>query len=202
MQIAKHKIILACTIILCLAAGFLVGYNVNKSDQEAVASVNGEKVTKQQLYDEMVKSNGAQTLDTLISRKLIQLEAAKQNIVVSDDEIQAELQNYYDYYGGEESFNETLASSGFTLDEIKAEIADELKVRKILEPQITITDDEMKSYFEENKSQFSQDGQEATYEASKDKVREALLEQKLQSEYGTWIQSLYDQYTVNNYLAG
>lgn len=203
MQREKSNIIIiASAIILCLVIGFLVGNRIYKSDQEAVASVNGVKITKEQLYNEMLKSNGEQTLDILISDQLIQIETAKQNIVVTDEEVQAELQNYYDYYGGEEAFNEALAGSGYTLDEVKKQIENELSVRKILEPQITITDEELKSYFETNKAQFAQDEQEPDFEESKDKVREALLQEKLQTQYDTWLQSLYDQYTVENYLAG
>lgn len=189
-------------ILLAVVIGFLLGYGVFKPKQDAVASVNGENISKGQLYDEMVRSNGAQALDILISNKLIALEADKQNIVVSDEEIQGELQKYYDNYGGEQGFLDALAKNGYTLEEFKQQIVNDLRIRKILEPQITITDDEVKTYFDENQTQFTPEGQTANFEASKNDVREAVLQNKLQAEYSTWIDNLYQQYSVKNYLNG
>jgi len=192
------------TLIIMLATviGFLVGYAVFKPTQDAVASVNGEEISKQQLYDEMIKSNGEEALNSLISQKLVELEINKQKIVISDEEVQNELQKYYDNYGGEEAFNEALAANGYTLEKFKQEIVNELSVRKILEPQITISDEEMKSYFEENKTLFTPEGQAADFEKSKADVREALLQSKLETEYSSWMENLYQQYAVKNYLNG
>lgn len=191
---------IALIIILATAIGFLVGYGVFKPKQDAVASVNGEKISKAQLYDEMVKSSGDEALNSLISKKLVELETSKQKIVISDEEIQNELQKYYDNYGGEEGFSQALASNGFTLEEFKQEIATELSIKKILEPQITITDEELKSYFDENKTLFTPEGQEANFETSKADVREAVMQNKLQEAYSTWMDNLYQQYSVQNYL--
>jgi foldase protein PrsA len=199
---SKNSKTIVAMIILAIVIGFLIGYGVFRPRQDVVASVNGEKLTKEQLYNELLKSNGEEALNSLISQKIIELEMNKQQIVVSDEEVQTELQKYYDNYGGEEGFNEALASSGYTLEEFKKETINELGVRKILEPQITITDEEMKSYFEENKTQFTPEGQTADFEKSKADVREALLQSKIATEYSTWMDNLYQQYAVKNYLYG
>lgn len=201
-MILNNPKIITLMLILAAIIGFLLGYGGFKPNQDAVASVNGEKITKDQLYDLMVKSNGEEALNSLISAKLVELETAKQNIVISDQEIQTELQKYYDNYGGEAGFNQALASNGFTLEEFKKEIVNELSIRKILEPQITITDEELKTYFEENKTMFAAEGQEANLEASEAEVREALLQTKLEEAYSSWMDSLYQQYSVKNYLKG
>jgi foldase protein PrsA len=44
------------------------------------------------------------------------------------------------------------------------------------------------------------EAQEATFENSKTKVKEALLEQKMSEKYQSWIQGLYDKYEVKNNL--
>ncbi|MEA4924471.1 MAG: SurA N-terminal domain-containing protein [Syntrophomonadaceae bacterium] len=197
----KHsKTIIA--IVLALAAGYLIGYAVYGARQNTVASVNGEEITKQQLYDEMLRASGEDTLNSLISQKLVAMEIKKQNITVSDEEVQTELQKYYDAYGGEDGFGQTLSENGYTLDEFKKEIVTELSIRKILEPQITITDEELKSYFEENKTLFTPEGQTADFEKSKNDVRDALMQSKLENEYSTWQDNLYQQYSVKNYLYG
>ena len=193
---------IACLIILAAVIGVLIGYGLFRSKEVAAASVNGEKITKDQLYDVMLKSGGKEALDSLISQKLVALEANKKNIVVSDQEVQTELQKYYDNYGSEDAFSQELAKNGYTLEEFKKEIVNEQSIRKILEPQIPITDEEMKNYFDENKTMFTPQGRTANYEASKAEVREALLQSKLETQYSTWIDSLYQQYSVKNYLYG
>ena len=57
-------------------------------------------------------------------------------------------------YGGQETFNMLLAQNGVTEDLFKEQIEQNLKVTKILEPSIEITDDEIKTYFEDNKASF------------------------------------------------
>ena len=193
---------IACLIILAAVIGVLIGYGLFRPKEVAVASVNGEKITKDQLYNVMLKSGGKDALDSLISQKLVALEVNKQNVVVSNEEVQTELQKYYDNYGSEDTFNQELTKNGYTLEEFKKEIINELSIRKILEPQITITDEEMKSYFEENKTMFTTQGQTANFEASKADVREALLQSKMETQYSIWIDSLYQQYSVKNYIYG
>jgi foldase protein PrsA len=196
----KSTIAIAGLVILAAVIGGFIGHLAIKPKEVAVASVNGENITKDQLYDEMLKSGGKDSLDTLISQKLVTLEAAKQNIVISDDDIQTELQKYYDNYGSQDAFNQALASNGYTLDQFKTEVVSELTIKQILEPTITITDDEMKSYFDDNKTQFAPEGQTADYETSKADVREAVLQSKIEAAYSPWIDTLYQQYSVKNYL--
>lgn len=144
-------------LIICLAAAFLAGCGAGNS--EVVASVNGEKITKNELYELMVKQNGQQTLDLMITQKIIELEAEKQNIEVTDKDIQKEMEKYYEYYGGKDQFLAALEASGFSLGDIEEDSALTVKVNKLLEPQISITDEEIKKYFEENKDMFAQEKQ-------------------------------------------
>ena len=70
----------------------------------------------------MLKAYGAATLDTLISDKIIELESEKQNIKVTDDEIQKELDVLYAQYGGEEALTEQLKASGSSIDVVKEDV--------------------------------------------------------------------------------
>ncbi|MCG0276644.1 MAG: peptidylprolyl isomerase [Thermosediminibacteraceae bacterium] len=287
----RRKIIsclIVATVILVLIAGCSAG-----GSKEVVARVNGEEISKEELYDVMVKSIGREALDYLISQKIIELEAKKQNISVSEEEIQKELEKVYEYYGGEEAFKLNLQMNGYSLEEYKKDLAREIKIKKLLEPKISITEDELKAYFEENKEDFDREkqvrarhilveneekaneiiaklksgedfaklanqysidtatkenggdlgffssgdmvkefeeaafslkvgeisspvktqygyhiikveeikeAQKANYEESKDEIRDILFNQKVQQEYSTWMQELYDQYKVENLL--
>ncbi|MEN6347803.1 MAG: peptidylprolyl isomerase [Syntrophomonas sp.] len=281
-------ILAVLTTALALGAIFYV-----KGKTEVVASVNGEKITKTELYDLMVKQSGQEALDALISERIVQLEAKKQTIVVPQQDIQTELEKYYTNYGGQEAFLQTLANSGYTLDDVKKDLELSLKIRKLMEPRISISEDEIKTYFEENKDSFAlekqvkashilvdtqekateikkrlangedfaglakenstdtatmdnggelgffakgemakefetaafalkvgeisapvktefgyhiikveeiKEAQVANYEQSKDSVYQTLFDQKVETEFSTWLQEMQQQYKINNFL--
>ncbi|TYP59949.1 peptidylprolyl isomerase [Thermosediminibacter litoriperuensis] len=150
----KRKIV-TCLIIATAVLALIAGCSF-RSSKEVVARVNGEEISKDELYDVMVKLIGEKALDYLISQKIIELEAKKQNIDVSDEDIQKELKKVYEYYGGEEAFTQSLQMNGYSLGEYKKDLAVEIKIKKLLEPKISITEEEIKSYFEENKEDFAQ----------------------------------------------
>lgn len=287
----KNIFILLAILGVIMAAGAIFYV---KSKSETVASVNGEKITKTELYNLMVKQNGKEALNSLIAERIVALEAQKQKIAVTDQEIQAELQKYYNDYGGQDAFLQALTGSGFTVDDVKKDIALSLKIKKLMEPRIAISDDELKAYFAENKASFAQEKQvkvshilldsqekadeikkrlvsgedfaklaqenstdtatrdgggvlgfirkgemvkefdtaafslkvgqisdpvktefgyhlikvdeikeakEANFEQSKPRIYEAVLDQKIETEYNTWLEEMYQQYKIENYLA-
>jgi len=281
-------------VVIFTIIGIGLGYGAAKLSKPAVASINGQKITKDEFYDSLVKANGSQVLDTMIAKKVIKLEAEKQNITVSEDEIQAELNQYYDYYGGEQAFINVIEASGHTIEEVKDDTLINLQLKKLIAPTITITEEEMQAYFDENLDSFAEpekvkashilvdsmekanevktklDGgadfaelakeysidttnkdsggdlgyferdtmvaefeeaafsmevgaisdpvktdygyhiikvtdkkaaQEPDYEASKESIRDTLLDEKISTEYAAWIDGLYQQYNVQTFIS-
>lgn len=187
-------------LVLCIAVGLATGYGVMQTQNETVAMVNGEEITQDQLYEEMVKTGGQPTLDKIIAQKVIALEMQKQEVVVSEEEIQNELNQFYEYYGGEEAFKETLTAAGLTLDDMKSDMVTNLGIMKLMESRITITEEEMQVYFGENKALLASGGENADYESNKEDIRKLLLQQKSEAEYEKWMAELYEQYGVVNQL--
>ncbi|WP_078432944.1 peptidylprolyl isomerase [Metabacillus halosaccharovorans] len=153
-KIFASKKTLAILAVLIVAAIAVFIFLSTRSD--VVAKVGGESLTKDDLYTFFVEQNGEAALDTLITKNLINQEVEKEKITVSSKEIDAELQELIDSYGGEETFEQQLTSSGLTQDDIKEDIEVNLKIEKLLEPQIEITEEEMQTYFDENKDSFAQ----------------------------------------------
>ena len=187
-------------LVLCMTVGLATGYGVMQTQNETVAMVNGEEITQDQLYEEMVKTGGQPTLDKIIAQKVIALEMQKQEVVVSEEEIQNELNQFYEYYGGEEAFKETLTAAGLTLDDMKSDMVTNLGIMKLMESRITITEEEMQVYFGENKALLASGGENADYESNKEDIRKLLLQQKSEAEYEKWMAELYEQYGVVNQL--
>jgi len=148
-------------VLLSLSLALAIGVTgcTSGGNKDIVAKVNDEVITKEELYNSLVKENGVQVLETLITEKIIELEAKKQNISVSQEDVDAEINEIMEGYGGEEAFKQALEYYGYTMDDIKRNITINTKIKKLVEPSITITEEEMKEYFEKNKDSFDQEEQ-------------------------------------------
>jgi foldase protein PrsA len=117
---------------------------------QVVALVNGEAITRDELYEVMKVHYGAGALAGMIDAKLVSQYAATAGITVSDAEILA-------YVGsikkrlGDKGPAET---DGATLAQLKAEKATEVLVRKILSQDVKVDDTTMRQFFETHRDQF------------------------------------------------
>ena len=125
-----------------------------KTEDNVVARVSGEVITKDELYDLLVKENGQAALNSLIATKIVELEAKSQDIKATEEDVQKEIDAVAKQYGGQEAFEQFLEMYGYSLDDIKNNIEMNLNIKKLLEPDIKIEEDEMKAYFETNKEKF------------------------------------------------
>lgn len=150
----KTKLAWVIGSILCIALIVIIGFTYLKKD--VVATVDGVEIERDELHTSLEKFYGSEVLETLITNKIIELEAEKENITVSDKELDEELQALIDSYGGEESFTSAIEASGVKRKDVEVDIKQFIQTKKLLEPRIEITDDELKTYFEENKDSFAQ----------------------------------------------
>jgi foldase protein PrsA len=75
----------------------------------------------------MFKESGEQALNNLISEKIVDLEAQKNNITVTEEEVQEKIDFYKDVYGGEKALLSALKASGVTMEELEDNIRVALK---------------------------------------------------------------------------
>jgi len=177
-KFANKKTILALAGVVLIVLAVVFGTAFSKNDE--VASVEGESINKDELYDILVKQYGTDTLSYLIDNKIVDIEADKENIKVSDQGIDEEMQVYIDSYGGEEAFNSVLEQSGVSKADIETDIVNYLKIVKLLESDIDITDEEMKTHFEENKESYNEAEQvEASHILVADEATASEVKEKL-----------------------
>ncbi len=121
-----------------------------QSSQETVATVNGTKITKEQLYQALVITGGEQTLANMIERELLNQEADKAGVKVTDADIDEELAYVKSSFGSDEEFDYTMMMYGLTLEQLKSDLYMDIQLRKLLGPCVTVTDEEVEAYYEEN----------------------------------------------------
>jgi foldase protein PrsA len=174
----NNKILLTIGGTILVIVALVVGLGFSK--QETIASVEGEEISKDELYDVLVKQYGAAALSALIDNKIIEMEADKEKITVSAKEIEDEYKAYVDSYGGEEALSTALEQSGISKDDLKMEIENYFKLEKLLEPRIEITQEELKTYFDENKESFTELEQvEASHILVEDEATASEVAEKL-----------------------
>lgn len=127
------------------------------NNSEVVATVDGEKITKDELYDALVNTAGPDIIEALIDQKIVEAEIKKEDVKVSDEEIDAEVERFVAETGGEEAFQNALAQKGLTIDDFKKDVVQFLSIRKLMEPRVEVTDAEVKEHFEENKMMYNTD---------------------------------------------
>lgn len=149
-------VVVAVIVTLAVAGtgGYMFGARSQRPEAQVVASVNSENITKDQLYDRMVKQYGLDTVNSMINEKLVNQAAAKAGITVTDAEVNASIQKIKDQIGGDDQLNQALAQYGMTLDQLKQQQAVKLKLNKILGKDIKPDDATLQKYFQDNLAQF------------------------------------------------
>lgn len=143
-----------CVVLVLITA--LISAGVWRDDAQWVAKVNGEKVTQAELYDEMYANMGPDSLQNLITEKLIAQEAKAQDISVSDEELDERMNKLINQqFGSEEQFEQLLAMYNMSRADFEEQMRNQITVGKILEPSIDLKDEELKTYFEENREVFN-----------------------------------------------
>jgi foldase protein PrsA len=125
----------------------------------AVATVNGDKINKDDLYNKLVEAGGPQTLDTMITDKLVSQELDKTGITITQADLDKEFAKIKASFPSEEEFNQTLTSYSMTVDDLKKTLPAQVKLTKLLEKKVTVTDDDVKKYYETNQAAYNTEEQ-------------------------------------------
>ena len=122
---------------------------------EVLAVVDGEKITRRQVWWEMEQAWGGEVLDDLIAGMLVDEEAQRQGIKVGAPEVDAELARIKGEYDSEEDFRAMLHEKGQTLKGFRITIQRDLLIEKLLAKRMGIDDAGLQAYYEAHREQFA-----------------------------------------------
>jgi len=157
-----------------------MGAACNKPPQEdpgalVVATVNGEVLSRadfeQELWRELASTEAPQRtpeevepfkrtlLDTYIHRMLLLQAARKNNITVTDEEVdRGVLRLSGDYPAG--NFNEVLAQGQLSMDELRTREASRLTIEKLFAhhvySRVAVTEEELRSWYAAHEADFNE----------------------------------------------
>lgn len=167
------------------------------NNSEVVASVNGEPISKDELYDVLVKQNGSQALDTIIMKKVVSMEAHKENVQVSEGDVDKEIEEMAEQYGGIEAFSQVMNMYGYDVEGIKEDLKMNLIIEGLMKPRIDISQDEMEEYFELNKENFVTEEQVRASHILTE-TKDAAVEVKEKLDDGGDFADLAKEYSIDN----
>ncbi|MHA6481510.1 peptidylprolyl isomerase [Paenibacillus sp. strain BS8-2] len=123
---------------------------------EAIASVGGRMITKRQLTDELYEQYGDAVLRTLMLREAMELEAASNNIKITQEQMDRELALSAEGYESEEQFFTVMEEQlGLTREQVLEDTRYKLLLEAITASTVLVTDQEVDAYIELHEEQFA-----------------------------------------------
>ena len=170
------KLKLFATLIIASMSLMLCGC-VNKN---AVVTVNGDAITRAQYeksFDAIADNSmfaqmgidlkkdensflhlmlKERVINELVIKKLIDQEVSKRKIKISKDDMDKQLKTIIDKVGSKEKFNALLKENGVTTAQFRKDLADEVKMQKLVDSLavISISDKDALKFYNDNQDKF------------------------------------------------
>ena len=144
----------AATVIL-IAAGVII--KLNYDAKNVVAVVNGEVISKDDLYQKMFEKTGREALSDLIDKVLLFQEAEAQGVKITDAELDEEIDRLIEEeYGSMDNFYSVLYYYAMSEEQFREEWRVYMIARKLLASEIEPTDEEVFKYFDTHQEELAE----------------------------------------------
>jgi foldase protein PrsA len=133
------------TVFLTLslaAAGAAAPLKIAPQD-DIVASVNGEMITREMLVKRLLAYHGAANLDAMVNQTIVRQAAEKEKVTVSDKEIDDRVNDVRGKARTPALFQQWLSTSGFTEPQYREQVRYTLLTEKIATKLTPVTDSDL-----------------------------------------------------------
>lgn len=189
--IAKNKILSIGIVAMIIA--FLFGFLLKGTF--VAATVNGKPIGRLAVLRELEKSQGAATLDGLITEEIIKQEAQKAGIKIGKEEVASEIENIRNSLTQQgQTLEQVLELQGMSLKELESQIAIQKMIEQLLADKTTVTDEEVNQYIDQNSDSFPEG---TDMDQVKEIIRQQLAQQKLGNEFQAWYDGIKAEAKIN-----
>lgn len=141
---------------------------------------------------------GVLTLNQVVENELAQELADSLKIKISSKDVDNEYKNIESNFKDKEQFKRMLTAQGYTKASLKKELEKSMrsiKAREVIGSQVTVTDEEVGKYYEENKFYLFQG---LPLEDVKDRVKQYLIQEKSSDLYQQELEKLKDKMVLSD----
>ncbi len=165
-------------------------------NQIVAANVNGEQISRLEVINELESKNGKQVLEAIVTEKLIDQEAKKKKINISDKELDDEMKKIEKSVSDQgQKLDDLLALQGLTREELKSQVKTQIILKK-LSGEIKVEDKEVNDYIEQNKDSIPAD---ADMNEIRTQAKAQLEQQKLNDKIQTLVGELQKNSKIEYY---
>jgi foldase protein PrsA len=130
---------------------------ISKNDAQLKQQLGNDYATNDKVKDQLTKMK-KQQLDNMVTKKILLQEATKLNLKPSDDDINKQIDDQVNkikaQYPEEGQFASVLEQNGLTEDQLKEALKDQIITNAVQDDMVkdlTVTDDEIQTYYDTNK---------------------------------------------------
>ena len=139
-------LIMAAVLIVGIVIG-VVGMRQRYKAQEVVASVNGDSITKSELFERLQAVAGQQTMRAMVGEKLTLQFAKKQGALPTEEQITA---RFNTELKKEPKLREKLAERGLSEAQFRESLMMATAQANVLSKGVTVTDAEARRFYDAN----------------------------------------------------
>lgn len=178
----QYKVgVLVAVMLLALLGYFGYKYLV-------LAWVDHTPITRIQLDRELEKRYGKDMKEQLIAQTLIENEANKRGVKVTDTDVNEQITKIEDQQGGKDRLDQLLQVQGMTREDLKKQLRYQVLINKMFGQNINVSSNEVKAYIAQNKDQFASYKDDESSESAKirEQVADQLKTQKTNEAFSSW----------------
>jgi len=181
------------TILAIIALLILLYF---KKSWFVVAWVNNRPITRFEFNHQLEQQYGKKVLESLINQELINQEAKKQKINITDEQIQENIEKIEKSLSGQISLDDALKAQGITREQLNSDMKLQLSIEKLVSQGVEISNEEIAEYFKENKELFT-----ATEEGKqKEEAINSLRQQKINEKFQGWLENLHNTAKILRFI--
>lgn len=190
-KLESKKLFKPLVVLLLLALVYLL------KDEVIVASVNGQPVTRFALIRTLEQQSASTALENMTLKLLVEQELKKAGVKVSDEEMDAEIAKIEEQLTAQgQNLDDLLEAQGLKRAEVKEQLALSKGLEKLLADKVSVSDEEIQAYFDENKEMM---GDDVVFEDIKEDIRTQLQQEKLVAEQQKWFAEIKKSAKINYY---